>query len=189
MTAPKSTAYRERRTRSLLVLVIVASICLSYLAGWAYWAQTHVVVRHEQVPPGQAITEQGIELRVISMVKSTKLKPSEEEVEAGVEPPEAPPNTVFVVARVEALVTEAADPEYPLCTLNLLGPDNRVWEYDGLNAPRRGLPAECSGATRNEPYPLELIYTIPAKFADQLYGLSVTEYEGAPEKVIRPPEE
>lgn len=180
--------HRERRTRSLLVLVIVASVCLSYLAGWMYWAQVHVVVRHEQVPPGATVTEQGIELTLTSLVRTSVLEVSEEEADSGVEEPVAPPNTVYVVARVEAVATDEADPEMPLCTFKLLGPDDRTWEYDGIGGPERGLPSTCSDAPLNQPYELELIYVIPEKYADQIGGLSVVEYKGAPEKVLRPPE-
>lgn len=175
---------KQRRTRALLVLVIVASICLSYLAGWMYWAQTHVVTRYEQLPPGASATEEGIDYRVISLTRSYSLGTSEE----GEEPPTAKPNSVYVVAEIEVVITDAADPDYPVCVVQLVGPDDRTWEYDLLEAPTRELPGSCSDVARNQPQTIEQIFVVPEKFADQLAGLAVTAYTGAPEKVIRPPE-
>ena len=174
---------KQRRTRALLVLVIVASVCLSYLAGWMYWAQTHVVTRYEQVPAGETVRSEGIDFRLTKMTRSYSLSTSEE----GAEGATAQPNTVFVVAEMEVVVSDEADPDYPVCVVVLVGPDGRTWEYDGLNAPTREVPTTCSDAPRNEPYTIEQIFVVPEKYADQLAGLAVADYTGAPEKVIRPP--
>lgn len=175
---------KQRRTRALLVLVIVASICLSYLAGWMYWAQTHVVTRYEQLAPGASATEDGIDYRVTSLTLTPRLESAEESED----PPTADPNTLFVVAEIEVVITDAADPDYPVCLVQLVGPDDRTWEYDLLQAPTRELPGSCSDVARNQPQTIEQIFVIPEKFADQLNGLAVTAYTGAPEKVISPPE-
>lgn len=175
---------KVRRTRALLVLVIVASFCLSYLAGWSYWAQTHVVTRHVQVPAGQPASSEEGEFTVLSMVATSELAGNEEEA---VEDTVAEPNTVFVIVELEVVLNDSADEGYPNCSLVLVGSEGRIWEYDGLNAPQRKLPSSCTDAPRNEPYTFELIYVVPKKHADQLHGVAIPSYTGAPEEVIRPP--
>ncbi len=169
------------RRRAWLVTAAVALLVLTYLVVWSTYASTHMVTRYRVLDAGAAGTRLDGEYRLLSLVRSDRLATDD-----GGEPQIADAGTTFVVAQVE--LVQRRPNELFLCTVNLLGPDRRVWEssYPDVSRPS----AACSEdlAVPGRAFRYETVFVVPDIDADALVGVVLLDNSsGARTQVLRPP--
>lgn len=144
---------------------------LVYLTGWTAYALNGLTDygRFRQLDPGESVVSMGAEFRVVSLVQSPELVNS---ITREVVLP--PANAVWVVARVD--VVKQVDHPDLFCSFQVLGPDRRIWEKDsGLTS--RDLDSTCRSEemTIGQVTPVEAIFQVPKRYADQLAGIVVED--------------
>jgi hypothetical protein len=166
-----------------LWLACAAALVLVYLTLWTLYSMTHLSSfgRYEQVPPGAATREGGADFRLLNLVQSEELASTDGE------PQLSSSGAVWVVATLE-VTQRVKDPNF-LCTTELLGPDHRTWEYSTLLDADRSLSQFCHNEELElgEPYRFEQVYEIPARYADQVFGVVVVDpVNSTPQQVLTP---
>lgn len=179
--AAPSAAGPPSRRRAWLVLAAVALVSLLYLTGWSIWAHTHTASRYELLPPGAAGSRGGADFRLLSLTRSDRLAGS-----TGADPQVADAGATFVVAQLE--VVRRREDETFLCAVDLLGPDQRVWTATTVEV-QRSVPSCVSGETHvGAPRRFEAVFLVPARDADRLVGVALTDRSGPQRSpVLRPP--
>lgn len=175
------------RGRSWLLFLTAGCLVLIYMVIWTVFAAAHTDDRYVQLPPGQpsATTVNNAQYRVHSLIKTERINnPGDPE-----DPNIADAGTVYVLAEVEVL--RVAEDDLFFCTADLAVEGNRrISSGGGVYIDGGKLPTACSSdeIKVGHPYRFLAIFTVPAQFADQVYGVAVyyTEY-GAPWQVVRPP--
>jgi hypothetical protein len=173
----------SNRTRAWLWSACAAVLALIYLVLWSLYGMTHLSVfpRFEQRPPGATASLLQADFSLLSLVHSDHLT-----VQNG-EAPALPAGAVWVVATLQ-VVQHGKDPAFT-CYPQLIGPDHRVWERTSLYADR-ALSSFCSDDDLylGRPYRFEEIFQVPARYADQLYGVVMLNgLVSTPQQVLTPP--
>jgi hypothetical protein len=172
-----------RRRRAWLQTAVVALLVSIYLVGWTVYATTHTGERYRQLPPGAAGTRADAEVRLLSLTLTERLLDS-----GGGDPQVAEAGSTFVVAELE--LTQRRPAELVSCTADLLGPDQRLWERDvlGVQVQRPTPTCDSGDVVVGRPYRFEAVYVIPARFADRLAGVALTDHSTAGRtQVLQPP--
>jgi hypothetical protein len=157
---------------------------LIYLTLWTLYSMTHLSSfgRYEQVAPGGVTREGGADFRLLSLVQTEELASTDGE------PQLSSSGAVWVVATLE-VTQRTKDPNF-LCSTELLGPDDRAWEYSTLLDAQRSLSMFCHDEELKigEPFRFEQVYEIPTRYADQVLGVVVVDPVNAdPQQVLTPP--
>jgi len=158
-------------------------VVLVYLTVWTVYSSAHLSAfpRYDQLDSGVAARQFGADFRLLSLVQTEELA-----AETG-DPQVAGAGAVWIVATVEVTQREL-DPDF-VCSLSLLGPDDRSWERATIEVSR---PATkfCSedDLELGRPFRLEQIYEVPVRYADQIRGVAVEQRrDTSPLPVLTPP--
>ncbi|HHV20025.1 MAG TPA: DUF4352 domain-containing protein [Propionibacterium sp.] len=149
-----------RRIKVWLALWIVLMACTVYVAGWVFYATMHLVNVGVQVPPGESVvTKDGVTIRLVSLHQSR-------EVPGPYSTTEAAPGATFVLATLEATVSE---PE-SFCHVDLMGRDGKNWEYT-TRAHSERADFRCHEFAPGVPTRGEVVFEIPEVEVDHLMGV------------------
>lgn len=168
---------RSGRTRVWLLVIIIASITGSLIAGWVFYVGTFTSDRFGQLPPGAAFrNNNGFSIRVLRLIA----RPS---IPGTIEPDPAPPGAVFVVADLEVTAPDPLPAEGG-CSMELVGRGGRTWESSFQSLP--DIPSGCSDLLPGETGAAAVVYTVPAAELGSIYGLGFENFDGSRDMVIRP---
>lgn len=171
------------RRRAWLLTTVVALLVLVYLVGWSLYAGTHTADRYRQLPPGAVGTRAGAEVRLLSLTRTQRLAAAD-----GGDPQIADAGTTFVVAELE--LTQRRSVDIVVCTADLLGADQRLWEPEvlGVRVQRPESTCRSDAAALDQPRRFDEIYVVPTAFVDGLVGVALTDHSNADRtQVLRPP--
>jgi hypothetical protein len=170
----------SERTRAWMI-TIVAACCVGIFASiWAVYASTHLNTRYVQAEPGAAATVQDITYRVHDIRQTDVIIDGDEQVPALA-------NTTWVVVDLELMVPRKL--EVIGCSLPLVAVGKRTWDSQTFYS-RDAIPTWCDSedVTPGRPYGFQLIYQVPLKYADQVYGVGVEDMTSpVPVTVLTPP--
>lgn len=184
MSMPSLTGAWSGRRRAWLLTGCVVLMVITYLLGWTAYAANGLVImgRLQQLAPGETAVQRGAEHRPLRLVRTQEVLP----FEYG-EPAVAGTGATWVIAEIEVTRREAV-PEF-YCVFTLVGPDRRRWEPSPPSLQRR-LPSSCQEEEMpiGQPYRVEVIFSIPDRFLNQIYGVGLTDPTSRkPTLVLRPP--
>jgi hypothetical protein len=92
---------------------------------------------------------------------------------------------VWVVAELEALRHDAVKEFY--CGAQLIGPEQRLWPTTSVLT-KRAIQSCPLDLAVGQPVRFEAIYMVPARYADQIGGIALSDSSTAARvAVIRPP--
>jgi len=172
--------------RRILFAVTAFAAVLIYVIWWVTYAGIHYIPRYTMRPPGASGALHGATVRVLSLTRSDRLADAE-----GGEPGVPDPGAVWIVAELEA---ERHDPAKEfLCGTQLIGPERRLWSTTSALTegamPKRAIQSCPLDLPVGQPVQFESIFMVPARYADQLVGIALTDDSSAARTpVIRPPE-
>ena len=167
--------------RRILFAVAAFAAVLIYVIWWVTYAGIHYIPRYTMRPPGAGGELQGTTVRVLSLTRSDRLADAE-----GEEPGVPAPGAVWVVAELEAVRHDPAK-EF-LCGAQLIGPERRLWSTASVRT-RRAIQDCPLDLVVGQPVRFESIFMVPARYADQLVGIALSDDSSAARTpVIRPPE-
>lgn len=163
----------------ILFAVAALGAVLIYLIWWITYASIHFESRYSLRPPGDSVESQGSSVRLLSLVRSGELR--------NLNRPQAvlpDPGAVWIVGQLESVRHDSA--RKFSCDIELLGPEGRLWSPDipiGRSTPGCDLDGPLGQVIR-----FEVIYMVPARYADQLMGIAL-EDKSTPARtpVLRPP--
>jgi hypothetical protein len=170
------------RSRAWLWAGAAALLVLVYLVLWTLYAMTHAAdyPRFRQLGPGSSARQHQADFRLVSLVRAPELAADQGDSQL----PSS--GAVWVVATLE--VVRQADDESFGCVTELLGPGGRVWEPATLSVVRSA-PRFCSPDELRvgQPFTFEQVYEVPARYADQVYGVVlVNRGDAEPNEVLTP---
>ncbi len=185
-TLSAATAARQLspRTRAWLWTCCAGALVLIYLVLWTLYSMTHLssFARYEQLPAGVSARQLGADFRLVSLVKTEELMAAEDRG-----PQFAAANAVWVVATLE-VVQQTLEPSF-VCSTELLGPAGRAWEPAPMLDVSRSASRFCRDEELRvgEPFQFEQVFEVPARFADELFGVVVVNRADArPQQVLTP---
>jgi hypothetical protein len=166
--------------RRILFVVAAFAVVLIYLIWWVSYAGIHYTARYTIRSPGASGEVQGTTVRVLSLTRSDQLADAEEG-----EPDLPYPGAVWVVAELEALWHDPAKEYY--CGAQLIGPERRLWSTS--SSPTKRAMQSCPlDLVVGQPVRFEAIYMVPARYADQISGIALSDSSTAARvPVITPP--
>ena len=166
--------------RRILFLVATFAAVLIYLIWWVTYAGIHYIPRYTLRPPGASGEVQGTTVRVLSLVRSEQLADAD-----GSQPGLPDPGAVWVVAELEAVRHDPAK-EFN-CGARLLGPEQRLWSTTASVRTKRAMESCPLDLPVGQSVRFESIFMVPARYADQLLGIALTDHSSAARTpVIRP---
>jgi hypothetical protein len=171
--------------RRILLAVAAFAAVLIYLIWWVTYAGIHFSPRYRLLPPGVSGEVQGTSVRLLSLTRSDQL------ANAGPGQPGLPdPGAVWVVAQLEALRHDPGKEFF--CETELIGPEWRHWSTASLFTASAGVQRETPACSLDlavgQPMRFESIFTVPARYADQLSGIALEDDSTAARTpVITPP--
>jgi hypothetical protein len=165
--------------RRILFAVAALAAVLIYLIWWITYAGIHFEPRYSLRPPGESAEIQGTSVRLLSLVRSGELKNLNRP-----EPVVPDPGAVWIVGQLEGVRHDSERRFY--CNIELLGPERRVWRPEisiGRSTPACDRDSPVGQAIR-----FEVVYMVPARYADQLIGIALQDVSTpARTAVLRPP--
>lgn len=174
----------SNRACAWLLATTVALLVCTYLVIWTIYSLTHLSAfpRYEQLPAGASGSMLQAEFRLIHLTQTRELAAT-----GGGAPGMAAQNAVWVIAELEVR-QQNKDPGF-YCSVSLLGPDKRLWEAETVTV-ERATPRFCDDDEMRvgERYRFETIFEVPARYADQIYGVVLVDHSAArPHQVLTPP--
>jgi hypothetical protein len=167
--------------RRILFVVAAFAVVLIYLIWWVTYAGIHYTARYTIRPSGAGGEVQGTTVRVLSLTQSDQLADAE-----GGEPGLPYPGAVWVVAELEALRYDPAKEFY--CGAQLIGPGRRLWSTSSTGT-KRAMQSCPLDLVVGQPVRFEAIYMVPARYADQIGGIALSDSSTAARiPVITPPQ-
>ncbi len=184
MTMPSLTSAWAGRRRAWWLTGCAALMVLTYLLGWTAYAANGLVIlgRLQQLEPGEPAIRRGAEHRLLRLTRTLDVRDSD-----GGEPGISGANASWVIAELE-VTRRAAVPDF-YCLFTLVGPDRRRWEPSPPSV-QRTLPNSCreEEMLMGKPHRIEVIFAIPDRFLNQIYGVGVTDPTTRQATVVlRPP--
>lgn len=171
------------RRRAWWWAACAAALVVTYLVIWTVYSMAHLssYARYEQLRPGASAHHLQADFRLLSLVRTDELTAESGDGQI------AAAGTVWVVAELE-VVQRAQDPNF-VCTTRLLGPDRRAWEVASLDITRpTSMFCSDDDLQVGRPYRYEQVYEVPARYADEIYGVVVVNSSDArPNQVLTPP--
>ena len=166
--------------RQILFVVAAFAAVLIYQIWWVTYAGIHYTPRYTIRPPGASGELHGTTVRVLSLTRSDQLADAEGG-EAGLPDPGA----VWVVAELEALRHDPAKEFY--CGAQLVGPEWRLWSTTSVLT-KRAMQSCPLDLVVGQPVRFESVFMVPARYADQLGGIALSDSTTAARiPVITPP--
>ncbi|MET0693507.1 MAG: hypothetical protein ABWY56_06225 [Propionibacteriaceae bacterium] len=171
------------RRRAWCWTACAALLVLIYLTVWTVYSAAHLgsYPRYVQLDPGVAARQFQADFRLLSLVQT-------EELTAGSGDPQiAAAGAVWVVAELE--VTQRAEDSDFVCSVQLLGPNDRAWEHVTPEVSRPGnIFCSDDDLQVGQPYRFEQVFEVPASDADQLRGVVVVQRRNTDAlQVLTPP--
>lgn len=171
------------RSRAWLVLAGMAALLMIYLCIITYWLSIHTTDRFEQVAPETTVAAHYGDYTLLELRRVRSL-PGSDGDDGGSEQGEA-----YVLATLRLV---ARDPETiaSACTIDLLGPNGRVWDYDYQSAldPQTEDADYCDAVRVGQPATVTVGFIIPATDVDRIHGVVISGYNGSKDLVLTPPE-
>jgi hypothetical protein len=172
------------RMRGILFTVAAFAAVLIYLIWWVTYAGIHYIPRYTLQPPGASGEVQDASVRLLSLTRSDKLADQLADSDRS-QPKIAGPGAVWIVAELEAVRRDPTKQFF--CQFDLIGPQRRLWPSTSVFVTRSTPGCELDMPV-GQPVRFELIFTVPARYADQLSGIALTDNSTAARTpVIRPP--
>ena len=167
-----------RRRRILLVPIVLVA---GYLTWWVSYADQHLQPHYDRLPPGSVAQARGVDYRLLALGTTDSLVGDNEGSQPGV--PDF--GAVWVIAELEAV---QRDPEVKnLCELELLGPDEQVWDRELVTVVRQAT-CDPEQLRPGQPYRFEAIFQAPERYAGSLIGVALPDTATAePTPVLIPP--
>jgi hypothetical protein len=166
-------------TRAWLITLSIGCWVLTCIAVWAVYAGTHVNTRYLQSEPGASVTDYNqVTYRALGIRQTEVIVDGDEMTPSNA-------NTVWVVVDLELTIPHPV--ETVGCALPLVAEGGRTWESETFYS--RELPSWCDSdeIKPGQPYHFQLIFQVPVRYADQVYGVSVEDPSSpAPAIVLRP---
>jgi hypothetical protein len=153
--------------RRILFVVAAFAAVLIYGIWWVTYAGIHYIPRYTVKPPGATGEMQGTTVRLLSLTRSNQLADTE-----GGEPEFPDPRAVWVVAELEALRHDPAQEFY--CGVQLVGPEWRLWSTTPVRT-QRAIQSCPPDLAVGQPVQFESIFMVPARYADQLAGIALSD--------------
>ncbi|QGN34511.1 hypothetical protein [Microlunatus sp. Gsoil 973] len=177
--APPAGRRLGNQARSWIMVGMALALVLMYLSIWMTYAGTHTYERYRQLAPGETTTVDGVRYKLIKLTRTEVIVDGDE-----TKPSQA--GAVYVIAELEIL-TRKKD---PVCSVELVGSSKRTWEAQTSFFDRE-LPQYCGDfdhpVTPGKPWRFEQVFLVPAKLADQLYGIAAPDRSSpAPVPVLTP---
>lgn len=173
-----ATGQWTQRQRSWATVVITLCAVLIFLSVWAVYAASHTYDRYRQLDAGASMKLRTTTYRVLKMRQSKVV------TDGGRDHP-ARANTRWVIADMRIIVSKKTGT--PCTDLDLVGPGKRTWTSNS-DFFHRKMPTYCNDKIRvDQPFHYQLIYEVPTKFVDKIYGIGVDDASSSkPTKVLRP---
>lgn len=166
--------------RRIQFVVAAFAAVLIYEIWWVTYAGIHYTPPYTLRPPGASGEMQGTTVRVLSLMRSDQLADAD-----GGEPGLPDPGGVWVVAELEASRHDPAKEFY--CGDQLVGPDWRLWSAAAVRTKRATQSCPLDLAV-GQTVRFESIFMVPARYADQLGGIALSDSTTAARiPVITPP--
>ena len=169
---------RATRTRWWFLAVPLALVAI-YTVGWVVYADQHLQPHYTRPAPGAAAEARGGTWRVLALTTTNELTSS-----SGAPPAVPDAGAVWVVAELEAVPPAAGDRF--TCDVDLLGPDEQVWE-SALAPVQRAASCDAEQAVAGQPYRFETVFLVPERHAHPLGVLVPDTATAAPTPVLTPP--
>lgn len=164
--------------RSWLITFSVGCWVFIFLTIWSVYAATHLIDRYVPSEPGTMVTQDHQSYQVLDMRQTEVIVDGEEQTTSNAD-------TVWVVVDLEVTIDKKLD--VVLCDLPLVAVGKRTWKSETFYS--REIPTWCDSEefTVGKPYPVQLIYQVPTKYVDQVYGVVLEDPSSpAPSIVLRP---
>ena len=166
--------------RILFAVAALAAVGI-YLIWWVTYAGMHYIPRFSMRPPGASGESHGASIRLLSLTQTDQLGDAE-----GGQPALPDPGAVWIVAELEVVRHDPAEEFF--CEAQLLGPERRLWSTASVRV-NRSTPDCSRDRGVGQPARVESIFMVPARYADQLSGLALTDSSSAARTpVITPPQ-
>lgn len=154
-----------------------------YLVLWTLYSMTHLssTPRFEQLAPGAAASLLQADFSLLSLVETQDL------AVVGGKPPTLPAGALWVLATLQ-VVQHAKAPTFA-CSPELVGSEHQVWERADVYVDRT-LSSFCADEDLHldQPYRFEAIFEIPARYADQVFGVVLVDGGASTaQQVLTPP--
>lgn len=166
------------RQRSWAMFVAALCAVLIFVSIWTVYSASHTYDRYRQVDPNTSVKLDSTTYRILRMRQTKRISDGDSTRRAGA-------NATWVVVDLQATVSEKT--ETPCTELALVGPAKRSWK-SRTSLFNRELPSHCPDkVTVGKPFHYQLIFRVPTKFTDQIFGIGVDDPASAgPITVIRP---